>query len=67
MKAYSIDLRQRIVQAVDGGMSLSEASRVYRVGRSTVKRYLSQHPQAPDAESCRHELRRVRQEIGVRN
>jgi transposase len=42
MKAYSTDLRQRIVQAVDGGMSLSEASRVYRVGRSTVKRYLSQ-------------------------
>lgn len=24
-------------------MSLSEASRVYRVGRSTVKRYLAQH------------------------
>lgn len=42
MRAYSTDLRQRIVQAVDGGMSLSEASRVYRVGRSTVKRYLSQ-------------------------
>lgn len=43
MRAYSIDLRQRIVQAVEGGMSLTEAARVYRVGRSTVKRYISQH------------------------
>lgn len=43
MRAYSTDLRQRIVQAVDGGMSLSEAARVYQVGRSTVKRYLSQY------------------------
>jgi transposase len=42
MKAYSTDLRMRIVQAVEGGMSLSEAARVYRVGRSTVKRYVVQ-------------------------
>src|SRR5689334_6534336 len=48
MRAYSIDLRQRIVQAVEGGMSLSEAARVYRVGRSTVKRYLSQQRVAGD-------------------
>ena len=48
MRAYSIDLRQRIVQAVESGMSLSEAARVYRVGRSTVKRYLSQQRVAGD-------------------
>ena len=42
MKAYSIDLRERIVRAIDDGMSVSEASRVFPVGRSTVKRYLSQ-------------------------
>lgn len=42
MKAYSIDLRKRIVQAVDDGMRISEAARVFRVGRSTVKRYLNQ-------------------------
>ena len=48
MRAYSTDLRQRIVEAVDNGMSLSEASRVYRVGRSTVKRYLSQHRKQGD-------------------
>jgi transposase len=36
MKAYSPDLRARILGAVDAGMSKSEAARVFRVGRATV-------------------------------
>lgn len=42
MKAYSVDLRERIVRAVAGGMSKAEAARVYAVGLSTVKRYVKQ-------------------------
>ena len=42
MKAYSIDLRERIVRAVGSGMSKAEAARVYAVGLSTVKRYVRQ-------------------------
>ena len=42
MKAYGIDLRERIVRAVSGGMSKAEAARVYAVGLSTVKRYVRQ-------------------------
>jgi transposase len=41
MKAYSEDLRSRIVAAVDGGMPRSQAARVFGVGRATVKRYLT--------------------------
>ena len=41
MKAYSEDLRLRIIAAVDGGMPRSEAARVFGVGRATVKRYLA--------------------------
>ena len=41
MKAYSEDLRSRIIAAVDGGMSRSEAARVFDVGRATVKRYVA--------------------------
>jgi len=41
MKAYSEDLRLRIVAAVDGGMTRSEAARTFGVGRATVKRYLA--------------------------
>lgn len=42
MKAYSLDLRGRIVRAVSDGMSKAEAARVFDVGRSTVKRYVRQ-------------------------
>jgi transposase len=41
MKAYSEDLRLRIVAAVDGGVPRSEAARVFGEGRATVKRYLA--------------------------
>ena len=41
MKAYSEDLRLRVVAAVDGGMPRSEAARVFGVSRATVKRYLA--------------------------
>ena len=40
MRAYSVDLRERIVRAVGGGMSKAEAARRYEVGLSTVKRYV---------------------------
>jgi len=42
MKAYSEDLRHRIVRAVAGGMSQPEAARVFQVGERTVKRYWQQ-------------------------
>jgi transposase len=39
MKAYSQDLRANILEAVDRGMSKSEAARTFGVSRSSVKRY----------------------------
>ena len=41
MKAYSEDLRLRVLAAVDRGMPRSEAARVFGVSRATVKRYLA--------------------------
>ena len=41
MKAYSVDLRERIVTAVRGGMSKAEAARTFGVGATSVKRYVS--------------------------
>jgi transposase len=35
-----IELRERIVAAVAGGMSWAEAASVFRVGRATVNRYV---------------------------
>ena len=39
MKAYSEDLRTKILQAVDRGMPKSEAARTFGLSRSSVKRY----------------------------
>ena len=39
MKAYSQDLRTKILEAVDRGMPKSEAARAFGVSRSSVKRY----------------------------
>ena len=40
MKAYTIDLRERIVEFVKGGGAKAEAARRFRVSRRTVYRYL---------------------------
>src|SRR5690349_11339897 len=40
MKAYSVDLRRRVVEAVEAGMSRPEAARVFQVSVATIKRYL---------------------------
>ena len=40
MKAYSIDLRIKIVESVKKGVSKSEAARRFGVNRSTVNCYL---------------------------
>ena len=42
---YSVDLRQRIVQAVDEGMTKRRTARTFRVGLNTVKRYVNQYHQ----------------------
>lgn len=39
MKAYSEDLRKKILEAVDRGMPKSQAARTFGVSRSSVKRY----------------------------
>ncbi len=41
MKAYSVDLREKIVAAVlERGMSKEEAARTFGVGATSVKRYV---------------------------
>jgi transposase len=42
MRAYSLDLRQRIVAALDAGKRPSEVAAQFSVGVSTVKRYRQQ-------------------------
>jgi transposase len=40
MSGYSVDLRTRIVSAVEGGMSKAQAARTFSVSLPSVKRYV---------------------------
>jgi transposase len=40
MSGYSVDLRRRIVSAVEEGMSKAQAARTFSVSLSSVKRYV---------------------------
>jgi transposase len=42
MSAYSLDLREKIVESVNKGVSKSETARRFGVDRATVKRYCKQ-------------------------
>lgn len=42
MKAYSTDLRERIVRAVERGMTKSRAARTFAVSLASVKNYVRQ-------------------------
>jgi len=41
MRAYSVDLRRKIVEAVQRGLSKAKAARAFGVGISSVKRYMN--------------------------
>jgi len=40
MKAYSLDLRTRVLAAIDGGMSRAEAVRTFQISLGSIKRWL---------------------------
>ena len=43
MKAYSEDLRIRVLAAREGGMSRAEAARTFQVSVSSIRRWRAQH------------------------
>ena len=42
MKAYSPDLRERVLRAVDQGYARNDTIKLFGVSRATIKRYLKQ-------------------------
>ena len=39
--SYSLDLRKRVINYIDNGGSILSATRIYKVGRSTIYRWLA--------------------------
>ena len=54
MKAYSEDLRTKILEAVDRGMPKSEAAKTFGVSRSSVKRYAAARREARPLAPRKH-------------
>ena len=48
MRAYSLDLRERVVKAVLAGMSSEEAAIRYEISWATAKRYVKQYLERGD-------------------
>jgi putative transposase len=48
MKQYSVDLRERLLGAIDAGLSQAEASRLFGVATSTIKRWKQQRATTGD-------------------
>ena len=51
MKAYSEDLRRKIVDAIGRGMPKAEAARTFGIGISTLKRYATKVRRGEPLES----------------
>jgi transposase len=45
MKQYSADFRERLLRAIDAGLSQAEAARLFGVGTSSIKRWRAQRHQ----------------------
>lgn len=60
MKAYSVDLRAKVLRAVDQGFPREEIVKLLGVSRATIKRYLKQRREtgtvAPTAACGKVEL-----------
>ena len=42
MQTYSVDLRERLLRAIDAGLGVGEAARLFGGGRATIKRWRRQ-------------------------
>jgi transposase len=66
MKAYSKDLREKIVDAIGRGMPKAQAARTFGVGISTVKRYASKAQRGEPLEPAKAPGKRPKMNERVR-
>ncbi len=54
MKAYSLDLREHVLRAVDQGYQRADIIKVFGVSRATIKRYLKQRRETGEVKAKPH-------------
>lgn len=45
--AYSVDLRQRVIDFIESGGSVTEASKIFKIGRATIYRWFGREDLTP--------------------
>ena len=66
MKAYSEDLRKKVVDAIQRGMPRAQAARAFGVGISTVKRYVGKAERGEPLEPAKAPGKRPKMDEPVR-
>ncbi|AGF51724.1 transposase [Synechocystis sp. PCC 6803] len=52
--AYSLDLRQRVVAYIEAGGKITEASKIYKIGKASIYRWLNRVDLSPTKVERRH-------------
>jgi transposase len=52
--SYSLDLRQKVVSYVNSGYSRVSAAKIFGLGESTVRRWISRHKETGDVHPLPH-------------
>ena len=45
---YSYDLRRKVIEAIDGGMGKTQASKIFRISRNTINLWLYKRQETGD-------------------
>ena len=45
---YSYDLRMKVIEAIDGGMGKTQASKIFKISRNTINLWLNKREQTGD-------------------
>ena len=49
--SYSYDLRNKVINAIDGGMRKTQASRVFQISRNTIDTWLKKREETGDYQA----------------
>lgn len=48
---YSYDLRRKVIEAIDGGMGKSQASKIFKISRNTINLWLHKRQETGDYQA----------------
>lgn len=50
-RPYSYDLRKKVIEAIDGGMKKTQASKIFKISRNTINLWLNKREETGDYQA----------------